>query len=368
MRFLLNAPKTPSLQQRVKSRIKNRLSKEQTNVRNPVLKESTAIKAWGQQCSPHCGCTVRFEATIDPKDSNKIVFATYDAKTVVTHVQQVQMQNGQVSHLLSPVRTLSNDDSTKSAGGARRSASRPLTKQCKCNTLHSLAHTITEILPNYSLSQAQNQLEYAGIRSSPEFRYSALKHLDLIQNNKDTSEDKKKNEVSSPVNIKNIPEGKCYDLVEEALMACIQGFIPKPRPIIQCNINIVNDKRGVQRVKNNTEETNNGYLDPLRFVTAAKRRAKEGFLQTFQPTSSSQKRSSVPSSNTTNNSSSMNVSSMPPFHLNHDDTHHIDTLTQIKMEIRSMNDQDDERMRKEEHLAWNDWVSYVDELHTARLD
>jgi len=32
------------------------------------------------------------------------------------------------------------------------------------------------------------------------------------------------------VNINDIPEGHCYDLVEEAPMAYLKGYIPKPRP------------------------------------------------------------------------------------------------------------------------------------------
>ena len=69
---------------------------------------------------------------------------------------------------------------------------------------------------------------------------------------------------------------------------------------------------------------------------------------------------------------------MPPFHLMADASHahaatnghdgHIhmmDTLTQIKMEIKSMNEQDDERNQRDEYVAWNDWVAYVDDKQNA---
>jgi hypothetical protein len=42
--------------------------------------QDTAIQAWGQQCSPNCGCTVRFETTIDPTDHYQITSASYHAK------------------------------------------------------------------------------------------------------------------------------------------------------------------------------------------------------------------------------------------------------------------------------------------------
>jgi hypothetical protein len=240
----------------------NQLEKNTMHNEHEHENESGAvIKAWGQQCSPNCGCTIRFEATLDPHNNHQIVSASYDAKTIVTQVQKVPLQNGQVSTFLAPVRTMSREherNSTNSSsngngmnGNAKNgaTASRPMTKQCTCKTLHGLARTITQVLPNYSLSQAQNQLEYVGTRSSAAFRYSALKNLNLIQvqtSNTNTAfgrkhpgeTTKQEEEVQASasvvtVNIHHIPEGHCYDLVEEALMACIQGYIPKPRPAIQ---------------------------------------------------------------------------------------------------------------------------------------
>jgi hypothetical protein len=391
------------------------------------------IKAWGQQCSPNCGCTIRFEATLDPHNNHQIVSASYDAKTIVTQVQKVPLQNGQVSTFLAPVRTMSREHERRSTnnssinGNGTTTSSRPMTKQCTCKTLHGLARTITQVLPNYSLSQAQNQLEYVGTRSSAAFRYSALKNLNLIQvqaSNSNTNtafgrkhpgETKKQEEEVQAsasvvtVNIHHIPEGHCYDLVEEALMACIQGYIPKPRPAIQYQqqyqttnyiANQVHQNESaaaVQRIDHyhgdttrSTNENDNdedGYLDPLRFVTAAKRRAKEGFFQSFRrPSSSSMNNndtntpSSSISTSSTTSSTGVSASSMPPFHLMADASHAhahaangghdghmhmMDTLTQIKMEIKSMNEQDDERNQRDEYVAWNDWVAYVDDKQNA---
>jgi len=48
---------------------------------------------------------------------------------------------------------------------------------------------------------------------------------------------------------------------------------------------------------------------------------------------------------------------MPPFHLMSDSLHdHADTLTQLKLEIKSMQEKEDNA-----HESMNDWVSYVDE-------
>lgn len=427
MRFLLNAPRsrsTTSIHQNAKNKIKLASSSESNpnpNRTNTNAKTRAEVRAWGQQCSPNCGCTIRFEAILDSTNNHRIVSASYDAKTILTQVQNVELSNGQMTSFLKPVRTMSNRRTMASRSSTLNS--RPMVKECKCPTLHGLAKTITEALPNYSLSQAQNQMEYVGIRSSPAFRYSALKHLNLILHDQHhhSSSSKKfsfqnsnkqllqshispnANEEqpaskSKPIHINHIPEGRCYDLVEEALMACLHGYIPKPRPSSSSfyqypyshghgHVHGHGHGQGnvVHRVNyrddngnENNDQERNGYLDPLRFVTAAKRRAKEGFFHSFHPSSSSSQGNHHHHTSSLPSSSSSSSSSMPPFHLmanpsSDDGQEHIDTLTQIKMEIQSMNDKDDERNRRDEYAAWNDWVSYVDEKYdhdhcNARLD
>ena len=360
MRFLLNAPR------HVSKRLSNGTTKVKQNT--PPQKETGGLKAWGQQCSPNCGCTIRFEATMDPNNNNQIISANYDAKTIVTQVQKVSHGSGQHSTILKPVRTQPRHDSHES---------RPLVEACKCKTLHGLANTITEVLPKYRLSQAQNQLEYVGTRSSTAFRYSALKNLDLLQSEKKsqggsflTNDNDDARRTERGVNINDIPEGHCYDLVEEALIACLQGYIPKPRPIAALQRRILSSKQQqqqqqpqqqkdqVQRIRTKeidkpNENSNGSSLDPLRFVTAAKRRAKERLFKSLHQ----------PSNHTHTRTSS---SSMPPFHLMADSSHHdghthTDTLTQIKMEIEN-------QKMKELDAALEDWVAYVDEKQNARLD
>ena len=54
---------------------------------NPVSinnKDDKVLKmnSWGQQCSPSCGCVLRFESNVDPS-KNTVVGSSYSAKAVV---------------------------------------------------------------------------------------------------------------------------------------------------------------------------------------------------------------------------------------------------------------------------------------------
>lgn len=346
MRFLLKAAPPSTLRGRaIKSlQTKKKANTTKDNIVHSTTQPSNEIKAWGQHCSPNCGCTIRFETSLD-SSTNQILSATYEARTIVTKVETSNNNDGNTHRTgatttyLQPVLTHSRKPSHQG---------RPLIKSCKCDTLHGLAKTITKVLPTYTLPQAQNQLEYAGNRSSPAFRYTALKHLNLLNASLDSKTFANKNQN---LDINSIPEGRCWDLVEEALTACIQGYIPKPRPSIQLQIVGKQDPRSetLQRIKHvdDEEREDKDDLDPLRFVRAAKRRAKEGLMQTLQhrPQSSSL------------STSSSTTSSMPPFHLMSDSLHdHADTLTQLKLEIKSMQEKEDNA-----HESMNDWVSYVDE-------
>ncbi len=142
MRFLINASSA-----NVASKA-TRASKVASDPNIP----NTAARTWGQHCSPNCGCVLRFETSLDPNNNNQILSASYDAKTIMTKVTPTE--DG-TSTFLKPVRT---------------EKGRPLLKECTCPTVHKLAHAMTEILPGHTLSQAQNQVEFMGVRSSPAFR------------------------------------------------------------------------------------------------------------------------------------------------------------------------------------------------------
>jgi hypothetical protein len=273
---------------------------------NKTSDRKEKVQAWGQQCSPNCGCAIRFNADIDPKNRNRITMATYHAKTIIT--TESKSINGQIT--LRPLLTQSRDE-----GGNGR----PMLKECSCNTLHVLAKSITEFLPQLTLSQAQNQVEFSGLRSSTAFRYSVLKRHNLLKKDIKIVNDE----------IHHEQEGRCFDLVEEALVACLKGHIPRPRPYAK------NSQRKTRKSSNE--------LNPLRFVEAAKKRAEDLSRSHLNPPQHSDIETLSKSS------------SMPPFHL-----------------MNGLNSVANESIEYESHGSFRretdkigppipDWVSYVDE-------
>lgn len=319
MRFLLN----PSKSALKRANHANNASPSHLAGRVVVKNDDNAARIFGQQCSPQCGCVVRFEATFrNSGSSKKITSMTYDAKTIVT-TNYVSSQDGSIS--LRPVYTTSQH--------------KPMMKDCKCQTIHSLASTIVETLPTMTLEQAQNQVEFRGVRSSPSFRYSVLKNHNLL----------KKSIVNTNKNcfekqILNVNGGHCFDLVEEAAVACLNGYMPQPRRTFY--------KRNVQYEKPN--QLMDGFdrkslisetgLDPLRFVNAAKKRtAKLLNLSSGFPTLQRTKSSTG--------------TDMPQFHLMGDDEASSGTLRELRSEL--------EYLKREEVSGDNmidDWVSYLDDV------
>mmetsp|Transcript_26301 Transcript_26301/g.30556 ORF Transcript_26301/g.30556 Transcript_26301/m.30556 type:complete len:401 (+) Transcript_26301:236-1438(+) len=327
--------------------------------------------AFGQQCSPHCGCVIRFEANIE---NNKISCMSYDAKSIVsTHSRS--SQDGTLK--LQPVYT------TNSTGGGGGGRDRPLIKNCKCKTLHSLAQVATDIFPTMTFPQAQNQLEFGGVRSSAAFRYTVLKNHNLLDNGHVTSngyengdENDYKNRINAEDMIMNVKEGKCYDLIEDALVACLKGYMPQPR---KYKMNQVPNKNqsyySAESNENNyndddVDDDRNGGLDPFRFVNAAKRRTAGLFYSSVgSDTSNNLNSSRLSSKSTITSSSSTTPLSMPSFHLmgglsslSSSASHYEvpnDTLSQLKMEIKSLQE-------KDESEVVDDWVSYIDERNKTQ--
>ena len=135
------------------------------------------VQQWGQQCSPNCGCVVRFQATIDP-ETNRYESVDYVARRVIT------------CHPSGRGPTL------QTAKG------RPMLKDCQCVTLHHLATQATHHLEGKTTTQAMNMLEFHSTRSSKSFRKTALATQGLPSS--DTS---------------------CYDVMEEALTAMVKGYM-----------------------------------------------------------------------------------------------------------------------------------------------
>ena len=149
------------------------------------------VQSWGQQCSPNCGCVVRFEATLNP-DTNQFTSASYHAKSVVVSQRKGNEETGESSKL-EPAMTLRTN--------------RPMFKECSCKSLHALATKVTDYLPNRNAIAVSSSMEFAGVRSSPAFRHTALEKQGL-----------------------STTHTHCFDVVEEALTAMIKGHMPKARP------------------------------------------------------------------------------------------------------------------------------------------
>mmetsp|Transcript_18561 Transcript_18561/g.25540 ORF Transcript_18561/g.25540 Transcript_18561/m.25540 type:complete len:352 (-) Transcript_18561:88-1143(-) len=201
MRFLIHASSKSSRSFPVNKGVNNNVAKsgvkssassscEGSQTQRPNMEgeaQQNQERAWGQQCSPHCGCVVRFESQLRPNAStydNIILNSSYEAKTVVS------TRNNR-NHHLQPQLT---------------SKSRPLLTKCSCPTLHNLASRIVEHTDGKSLSSLRNELQFNSTRSSTSFRHTALK-----ESNSDVS------------------HTHCYDLVEEAYIAMLWGYMPRPR-------------------------------------------------------------------------------------------------------------------------------------------
>lgn len=151
---------------------------------SPRSQASLPQASWGQQCSPNCGCVLRFETTVNAKNGT-ILSAKYTAKQILTDAQgHVQLTNR---------------------------SSRPMMKDSSCKSLHHLASAVVDkflLAPNATWERCKSQLEFDAIRSSPAFGKAVLQSQNL------------------PLNA-----SACFDLVEEALTAMLKGYLPKQRKV-----------------------------------------------------------------------------------------------------------------------------------------
>lgn len=164
------------------------------------FEKNDTTRLWGQQCSPNCGCVVRFEAVVDDSSSynngQSILSAVYRAKQIVTVPQRRHQQ--QRSDSSSPVPPLQ---------AVLTSKGRPMMKECKCQTVHQLSEAVCDFMKGKNLQTFKStQLEFASNRSSVSFQKAVLQEQQL------------------PANTTH-----CFDVVEEALTAMCKGYLPKPR-------------------------------------------------------------------------------------------------------------------------------------------
>lgn len=185
MRFLLHPVLKTSKTIARRTAAKN-ASKPVINTVSKMSSDSNDVsytKFWGQQCSMNCGCVVRFEAMIDPS-TQQIIDVTYHAKSIVA----TQTKDGR----LEPVRTTRTN--------------KPMMKECKCKTIHTLAKEITTFVSNKNLDSVRNMNEFSSTRSSPAFRHAVLVGNQLPRT-----------------------DIHCFDVLEEAFTAMIKGFLPSKR-------------------------------------------------------------------------------------------------------------------------------------------
>jgi len=146
-------------------------------------KQAGAITHWGQQCSPNCGCVVRFEAR--KADDGKPEVLSYTAKQVVS----MQTENGEREAVLT-------------------SKGRPMLQSCTCENVHHLSACLVN---HYNASPkwqegAINDAQFRKLRSSPAFARTVLRSQGLP-----------------------LEASACWDLVEEAWTAMTQGRMPLAR-------------------------------------------------------------------------------------------------------------------------------------------
>jgi len=162
-------------------------------------------RAWGQQCSPKCGCVVRFEATID-SDTRAIVSASYQAKTLVTLNDSTAKKAEENS--------CSTDDGSPQLRAVLTAKGRPMFKKCTCKSLHHLSAAVVEHVvaspimgtAPVTMSRLAATLEFDSTRSSTSFRKTVLKSQGLPET-----------------------DTHCFDVVEEAVTALVKRRLPKPR-------------------------------------------------------------------------------------------------------------------------------------------
>lgn len=181
MRFLLNPVKRTPRAARKECKVNPNNTRKEIS---PSVSQNDAsyLNSWGQQCSPNCGCVVRFETKVDPA-TQTIVDSSYHAKSIIT-----VPRNGR----LEPVLTTRTQ--------------KPMLKECKCKTVHTLAKEITSYLPDKNLDRIRNGTEFTFTRSSPAFRHAVLAGNKLPRT-----------------------DTHCFDVLEEAFTAMVKGVMPKQR-------------------------------------------------------------------------------------------------------------------------------------------
>lgn len=208
MRFLLHSnPRSivsTSRSTKIASKQVTEVSSSSVNhVPSPTVHNNgPQAKAWGQKCSPNCGCIIRFETMID-HSSQTILSSTVHTKSLVKDSNN------------EPLLTSKN---------------RPVLQNCDCETLNTLGNMAAAYLPNKKLDDIRNMTEFEGVRSSFAFRHAVLKR---IEGHEGPQQKTLKRFSSSKFMYQNskdfVSREMCYDVMEDAFFAMVRGHMPSPR-------------------------------------------------------------------------------------------------------------------------------------------
>jgi hypothetical protein len=188
-----------------------RSARVRANPSTPKPHETAANRAWGQQCSPNCGCILRFDVSLSPlsafSSSQTVIDASYNAKRVMTAPSSAK---GLLRPLLTEHTSLTPQ---------------PILTSCTCPTLHALAKQVVNHLPEKTLQTLRNEVNtgIVGDRSSLPFRHTVLKENVLPQlqtQERKWSISQQKKDKSDKFN-DTAKHFHCYDLVEEALLSLL---------------------------------------------------------------------------------------------------------------------------------------------------
>ena len=247
MRFLLLKSTATSRAAASAARDANKfLSKNNAHNKHAATNNITG-KAWGQHCSPDCGCVLRFELQLSNEQVSPALATTETVSAASYHAKRVMVtkasghsfendENRTSSSTLKPLLT-SEPSST---------SQRPILTSCTCTTLHELAQQVVDHLPGRTLQQLRNDTELGvvGARSSTAFRHTVLREnvLPALSEKKGRSWKKfgeakqlqqgdRNNSSGGGIHEMNTTQqhGRCFDLVEDSFLSMIHERAMPPR-------------------------------------------------------------------------------------------------------------------------------------------
>ena len=259
MRFLLKTTTAASRAAASAARDANKLLSK-NNAHNAITEHATTNitgKAWGQHCSPNCGCVLRFELELSNSNVSPALSTTETVAAATYHAKRVMVTKSTNSSENDENRTSSSSSSSTLkpllTSESSSTSQRPILTSCTCTTLHELAQQVVNHLPGRTLQQLRNDTELGvvGARSSMAFRHTVLREnvLPVLSERKGRSwkkfgemsskveqQQQQPNEDGSSSNGGGIHEmnstqhhGHCFDLVEDSFLSMIHERSMPPR-------------------------------------------------------------------------------------------------------------------------------------------